>query len=125
MKKLVIYALFAVAVAVWSRAQEAPKPPESRTAVTLSAEEKFSIRSAQNETLRAGSALQASPAYQAFQQAQAAQGQLVQAIYDKHKVTADKFALCDGPAPGPCEKVGKGDIEFRPQKAEKEDKATK
>lgn len=122
MRKIVMYILFAVAIAVWSRGQEVQKPEEPKKETTLpkfTPEEKLAYKNAQLETHQAFEALESTEQYKALQDAQRRQNYISQTLFAKYKVDPNTTVLCDGPSGSPCETVARGDLELRAKRKAK------
>jgi hypothetical protein len=117
-KKMVIYALFGLAVCVWSRAEEPKKTPETPAAATavkdavpdISADEQLQLRNIQVDIMQT---------YQLLLDLQDHQKKLWGALYEKYHLNPDQFAACDGPGVKPCDTVPHGKIAFKKKEAEK------
>ena len=104
--KLTILILFTVALL----AQEAAKKVSELTSA-----EQLALRNAQVELLQAQSALQATPQYQAFQDAQKRFSEAVNQVYADRKISNDEYMLCDGPGGPPCGALKPHELALRAQ----------
>ena len=76
--------------------------------------EKLDLRAAQVPFLQARNALQASPVWAAYQQAQAELDSKAAKIFSDRKLDPKEWTLCDGAGAPGCDGVVKGDIQLRP-----------
>jgi hypothetical protein len=118
MKNLLMFVLIGVALA------QEPKKPElvpvkDESIPSLSAEDKFQGRTMQWATMTALNNLKDTPQYKSLEAAQANQQQFFAGLYTKYKLDSTKVSICDGPAPGECEKVPQGEIQIVKKKEAK------
>ncbi len=105
-------------------AQDKPKA-EPSTAVSnlspdISTEDKLQLRNYQLTQAQALQALQSTPQWQLFINAQQQSANFFNSLYPKYKVDQSKQILCDGPQlGGPCGSLKAGEIQFKPIEGKK------
>jgi hypothetical protein len=116
-----ILCALALCVACFAQHPGEPTPPKPTSYKPITSDEKIAILKAQKEFLTAQDAVKGTPQFSAFIEAQSKVQKAWQAVLDNRKLTPDKVALCDGPAPGPCSDVAAGDmiIKEKPPEAKK------
>jgi hypothetical protein len=94
-------------------AQEAKKPADTdKPNMTLSGDEKFTVRTDEADILKAKAEVQA--AQEHFNNASGKLNQDLVQLYERHHIKQNEVVLCDGPGQGPCAPVGIGDFSLQP-----------